>query len=106
MGEQVISGGSFSSQQSSTVRRKFFVTYMSNTSKPTVTGQQVVESWYSEHVFYPVDGHITREIIAKTVLVIVAQSPLEFKATAREEPCITYLLAPGMMIYGVHWSRK
>ncbi|GFQ76655.1 golgi-associated plant pathogenesis-related protein 1 [Trichonephila clavata] len=42
-----------------------FVTYMSNSSRPSVTGQHVVESWYSEHVFYPFDGHITREIIAK-----------------------------------------
>ncbi|KAF8788970.1 Golgi-associated plant pathogenesis-related like protein [Argiope bruennichi] len=41
-----------------------FVVYMSNNSVPTVTAQQVVESWYSEHVFYPFDGHITRDIIS------------------------------------------
>ncbi|GBN45725.1 Golgi-associated plant pathogenesis-related protein 1 [Araneus ventricosus] len=42
-----------------------FVIYMSNNSLPLLTAQQVVESWYSEHVFYPFDGHITRDIIPK-----------------------------------------
>ncbi|CAL1294823.1 unnamed protein product, partial [Larinioides sclopetarius] len=42
-----------------------FVIYMSNNSLPVLTAQQVVESWYSEHVFYPFDGYITRDIISK-----------------------------------------
>ncbi|XP_042909562.1 Golgi-associated plant pathogenesis-related protein 1 [Parasteatoda tepidariorum] len=42
-----------------------FVAYLSNYSIPEIKGNEVVESWYSEHIFYPYDSHITREIISK-----------------------------------------
>ncbi|GIY39364.1 golgi-associated plant pathogenesis-related protein 1 [Caerostris darwini] len=42
-----------------------FVTYMSNSSLPSVTGQQVVESWYSEQTYYPFHDHVTRDVISK-----------------------------------------
>ncbi|XP_035220944.1 uncharacterized protein LOC118193888 [Stegodyphus dumicola] len=42
-----------------------FVTYMSDNSRPMAKGTEVVDSWYSEHVFYPYSGQVTREIVMK-----------------------------------------
>ncbi|KFM74773.1 Golgi-associated plant pathogenesis-related protein 1, partial [Stegodyphus mimosarum] len=38
---------------------------MSDNSRPMAKGTEVVDSWYSEHVFYPYSGQITREIVMK-----------------------------------------
>lgn len=33
-----------------------------------ILGCEIVESWYSEHKFYPFDGLVTKEILLETGL--------------------------------------